>query len=107
MRKLLIAALLCLAGASPSLAACYEDIGCTDTDLFSRSDLRRLSCDALWEVRNEIYFANGYCFKTERGLDFFGDEDCEHEEMGDVPLSRMEIRNIARISEVEKQKQCN
>ena len=107
MRTLLIAALFALAGTGPSLAACYEGLGCTDTDLFSRSDLRRLSCQALWEVRNEIYFANGYCFQSERGLDFFGDDDCEYEDMGDVPLSRMEVRNIGRISEVEKQKQCS
>lgn len=95
-----------LAPAGPALAACYEDIGCTDSDYFSRPDLRRLSCNALWEVRNQMYFENGYCFKTERTLDFFGDDDCIYEAAADVPLNKHERRNISTIVAVERQKHC-
>ena len=107
MLKVLIAAVLATAAASPTLANCYEDIGCDDSEVFSRSDLRDLDCDVLYEVRNAIYYQNGYCFKTERALDLFGDDECTVEEMADVRLNRFEKENVARISRVEKEFDCN
>ena len=32
----------------------------------------RMSCDELWYARNEIYAAEGYCFKTARAQSVFG-----------------------------------
>lgn len=107
MRALLIAAVLSVVTAGPALAFCYENIGCDDSERFSRSELRRLSCQSLYEVRNAIYFQNGYCFKTERALGIFGDDECWVEDMEDVRMNVYERNNAALILSVEKQKGCN
>jgi hypothetical protein len=43
------------AGSTPAQANCYELIGCTDQNYFKQSDLKKLGCQPLWEVRNWIY----------------------------------------------------
>ena len=43
---------------------CYELIGCPHRDVFSRSDLRQLSCQNLWYVRKRDYDDHCYCFTT-------------------------------------------
>lgn len=106
MKKIAIAAVLALLSAGPSLAACYEDIGCTDSDAFSKSDLRDFSCDALWEVRNTIYQENGYCFQTKKAINFFGNDGCYISDQGKVKMSKIERDNVARIVAVEKQFGC-
>lgn len=106
MSRLLIAAILSLLTAGPAMAWCYEDLGCDDEDRFSRSDLRRLSCQALYEVRNGIYFQNGLCFQTDRALDIFGDDGCYIDDPADVRLNRVERFNVGAIAAVERQKGC-
>jgi hypothetical protein len=106
MRALIIAAVLSLAVTGPVLADCYEDIGCTDSDVFSRSDLRQLSCENLWEVRNEIYYENGYCFQTDRAIDFFGNDECHVTNQSRVRLNSVERQNVQSIVAVERQKHC-
>lgn len=106
MKKLAIAALLTLLSAGPSLAACYEVIGCTDGDKFAKSDLRELSCQALWDVRNTIYKENGYCFKTEAAVDYFGNKGCRISNQSKVKLNSYEKYNIGQIVAVEKQFGC-
>ncbi len=34
-------------------------------------------CDHLWERRNSIYAAAGYCFKTDRAIAHFGNIGCQ------------------------------
>jgi hypothetical protein len=106
MRSLALALFL-LAGAGPAVAGCYEDIGCTDRDQVSKTQLRRLSCENLWMVRNEIYKDAGYCFKTQRAIDYFGNEQCTVENMSAVPLSSIERFNINQIVAVEREMGCN
>jgi hypothetical protein len=106
MRRILIAAAMLLLTATQTMANCYELIGCDDEDRFRRSDLRQLSCQALYEVRNGIYFQNGYCFKTDRALDIFGDDGCWIENQEDVSLNRVERYNISQIVAVERQRGC-
>ena len=107
MRAVLLAAVALLFTGGSAFANCYENIGCDDSEVFARSDLRRLSCQALWEVRNAIYFQNGYCFKTERALDVFGNEGCFVTNQSRVRLNQFERQNISRIVAVEKQKGCD
>src|SRR4051812_26586732 len=95
--KSLALAVVLLASAGPAFANCYEDIGCTDTDRFSKSDLRGLSCENLWVVRNTIYQENGYCFKTQQAIDYFGNGQCSITNMSAVPLSKIERFNIGQI----------
>lgn len=106
-RQSLILALTLLAATGPAFASCYENIGCTDSDRFSRPALRQLSCENLWMVRNEIYKEAGYCFKTERAIDYFGNAHCTVENMNAVPLSEIERYNIDQIVAVERQQGCN
>jgi TIR domain/YARHG domain len=34
-------------------------------------EINELDCTRLWTVRNEIFFSLGYCFVSDRGIDFF------------------------------------
>lgn len=106
MKKLIIAATLALLSAGPSLAACYEDIGCTDGDRFRKSDLNDYSCQILWDVRNTIYKENGYCFQTKKARQYFGNKGCWIDDMEDVKLSRIERYNVGQIVAVEKALGC-
>ncbi len=104
--RALIVTLALLVGTGATMANCYEDIGCDDGRYFTRSEMRRLSCSALWEVRNAIYAQNGYCFKTERAINFFGNDQCYIDEQADVRLNTYERANIATIVNAESAKGC-
>ena len=97
---------LTMLGPGAASAACFEAVGCTNTQNFSTASLRRLSCDALWTVRNTIYYENGYCFHTARGMAVFDNSGCSFDDAGMVPLNNYERNNIERIVRVEKQKGC-
>jgi hypothetical protein len=64
------------------------------------------ACSRLWVQRNSIYKANGYCFKTQRAISYFGNAGCEYDYEGDVPLSRSERARIARIQAEERALGC-
>ena len=68
--------------------------------------MRRASCSVLWEVRNNIYKENGYCFRTARAISVFGNAGCEYDDVMQVPLNGIERQNIATIQRVEKSKGC-
>ena len=106
MKKLIIAATLTLLSAGPSLAACYEDIGCTDGDKFKKADLRDFSCQLLWDVRNTIYKENGYCFQTKKARNYFGNDGCYIDDMEEVKMSSIERGNVSQIVAVEKALGC-
>jgi hypothetical protein len=93
--------------ATPALSACFELIGCTDSQYFSLAQLRRLSCDSLWTVRNTIFDENGYCFQTAKGKAVFSNIGCLYTVSGNVPLNKYERTNVERIKTVEAQKGCN
>ncbi len=97
----------CLAAAAPPAhAACYEMIGCTDSDYFRDGDLMRFSCQILWEVRNTMYKERGYCFHTARAIAAFGNAGCRYDNEADVPLSRVERANVSAIVRVERATGC-
>jgi len=106
MQKLILAATLALLSAGPSLAACYEDIGCTDSDKFKKSELSDFSCQILWDVRNTIYKENGYCFQTAKARKYFGNKGCWIDDMEHVKMSSIERYNIGQIVAVEKALGC-
>lgn len=96
-----------LSGVTPAAAACYEDVGCTDRDIFPENQLHRLAeCEILWEMRNTIYSERGYCFSTERAMSAFGNSGCRYNRVEDVPLNSAERTNIATIQRVESRKSC-
>jgi hypothetical protein len=105
---LVIAAAVAAMVLQPSRASanCYELIGCTNKDYFKPAQLKQLSCYNLWTVRNTIYKKNGYCFKTIKAKEEFGNAGCIYHDMGAVPLNAYERANVGAIVKVEKQKGC-
>ncbi len=93
--------------SSPAAAACFESgVGCTNSELLPYAALRQLSCDALWTVRNTIYYENGYCFKTARGKANFDNSACKYNSASLVPRNDFERQNVDRVVKVEKEKHC-
>jgi hypothetical protein len=64
------------------------------------------SCQQLWQERNGIYKAAGYCFKTARAIAAFGNAGCQYDAMGDVPLTQGDQDAVAMIVRVERSKGC-
>ncbi|GJD60674.1 YARHG domain-containing protein [Methylobacterium frigidaeris] len=85
MKKTAIAALLCLAGATPGLAQ---------------------SCDEFWYQRNMIYKEAGYCFRTAKAIRSFGNAGCRYDDQADVPLSARLRAEIAEIASMERAMRC-
>ncbi len=109
--RILVAAAAALAGLAavapaPASAACFENIGCTDGNVFSYAALRALSCGSLWTVRNTIFYENGYCFQTARGQAAFDNSGCSYYNSGSVPMSRIERENVNRVLSVERSRGC-
>ena len=92
--------------ASPAAASCYEHIGCTDSQSFEHERLELLSCQALWEVRNQIYHENGYCFQTGRGMVAFSNDTCTSADGAAIKLNSYERSNITFLKLVEKTNGC-
>jgi hypothetical protein len=65
------------------------------------------SCHELWTERNSYYKARGYCFKTDRAINYFGNAGCRYNDEGRVPLSPDERRRIADIRRLEQAKGCD
>lgn len=107
--RLPAAAFLFFALPSAALAACFENLGstgCTDMEVFGVAELRGLSCQNLWYVRNSIYDDHGYCFRTRAAQAEFDNSDCYETESSRLRFNRHEQTNIDRIVQVERQKGC-
>ncbi|HEX4196775.1 MAG TPA: YARHG domain-containing protein [Caulobacteraceae bacterium] len=98
--------------AGPALADCYDVVGCTDKNLFSKnygylsSRADGPSCDFLYMMRNRIYAQHGYCFRTPRGVSEIGNSGCYISNQAAVALSNIERDNIAVIQKAENAKSC-
>lgn len=64
------------------------------------------SCQELWVARNQIYKNAGYCFKTTRAREFFGNGGCTFDDVGEVPINDADRRYISQIKKLEDQKGC-
>ena len=65
-----------------------------------------LSCQQLWVKRNQIYKSNGYCFKTTRARNYFGNAGCYVSDMDDVALSRSEMNRVLTYKHWEEVNGC-
>lgn len=109
MMRTLVNGMALLAGLVPATAGCFEDLGrtgCTYEESFSVGELRQLSCDALWLVRNSIYADHAYCFRTQAAIQTFGNEGCRATNAANLPLNRHEQTNVNRIVQVEREMGC-
>ena len=105
--KSMLVAVALVASTGSAMANCYENIGCDDSEYFAARDLRQLSCQSLWEVRNMVYQQNGYCFSTERAKRAFGNQGCSITKQSAVRLNAFERENVARIAAAEKTEGCS
>jgi hypothetical protein len=64
------------------------------------------ACGELWTARNEIYKAQGYCFRTQRAIAAFGNAGCQYDNIEDVPLSAHDRRAVADIVRQERSLRC-
>jgi hypothetical protein len=92
MKTTIVAVVGIIASITAAHANCYEAIGCSDSQRFPEPELRRLSCQALYDVRNIIYKENGYCFATERAIAAFGNEGCTVTNQAQVRLKPTSVR---------------
>ena len=65
-----------------------------------------LSCKQLWVKRNQIYKANGYCFKTSKARSYFGNAGCYIDDMNDVTLSKSEMNRVLTYKHWEEVNGC-
>jgi hypothetical protein len=64
------------------------------------------TCDQLWVARNAIYKARGYCFKTQRAINYFGNAGCIYQNENDIPFTAAERAQIARYVAQERAMGC-
>lgn len=64
-------------------------------------------CDQLWIRRNLIFKANGYCFSSGRGLQYFGNSGCTYTDQTAVPLTPQERSNVRLLAERESLLGCS
>lgn len=107
------AAALVLALLATPAAAMQQDshpsctvLGCGSLERISAANLAGATCEDLYLARNAIYFANGYCFKTQRAIATFGNAGCRWRNDGEVPFTRLERANIDSITAVERRSGC-
>jgi hypothetical protein len=63
-------------------------------------------CQQLWVERNSYYKAHGYCFKTSRAIEFFGNAGCMYEKEEALRFSPAEQKRIADIMREERRNGC-
>ncbi len=85
---------------------CYETIGCVQDRTIDQIQAEQLGCDQLWTARNGIYHARGFCFKTDRGRQEFGNENCSFDDEAQVPLNDYERANVKLIRSIELRRGC-
>jgi hypothetical protein len=67
---------------------------------------RASTCFDLWVQRNSIYKAYGYCFKTSKAINYFGNAGCSYDNEGDIPLSHADRSTILAIKKTEQSLGC-
>jgi hypothetical protein len=65
-----------------------------------------MTCDQLWIARNSIYKMRGYCFKTERAIQHFGNGGCIYHNESDIPFTQAERALIAQYAAQERAQGC-
>ena len=108
-RNLLLGAFAAASISVPpsALADCYDVFGCTDSKAFNLNDLLDgPNCDFLYTMRNGIYRAHGYCFKTAKAIATFGNDGCTVSDANNLGLNPIERSNAATIARAESVKGC-
>ena len=96
--------------AGAASAACYDDGGCSDKNLFDPKYLDDpvggLNCEFLYEMRGEIFAEHHYCFQTPKAQAHWSNEGCVSSKADALGLNSFERRNVDMIFAAEKAKGC-
>jgi len=65
-----------------------------------------MTCDQLWVARNSIYKVRGYCFQTQRAIQYFGNGGCIQQNESDIPFTQAERTLIAQYVAQERAQGC-
>ncbi|MGZ5914806.1 MAG: YARHG domain-containing protein [Hyphomicrobium sp.] len=95
-RYLALAALVATGGAVSTLPA-----GAMPGD-----SAKVVSCQDIWVLRNQIYKDHGYCFKTTRARNYFGNGGCWVDDESDVGLSSKKMKLVLKYKHWETVKGC-
>lgn len=93
-------------GAAPARAECYDVLGCSDRDLFSRrfdylaSPGEGPTCEFLAAMRQNILAGHGWCVPGQE------DASCTTDDPAAVRLGRVERANLGTILRAERLKAC-
>ena len=79
---------------------------CLALPVLSVPALAAFPCDELWGERNAVYKDAGYCFKTSRGIQAFGNAGCKYDNLEEVPLSARDRAKIAELVRDERAHNC-
>ena len=94
-RYLALAALVAAGAGSPLPASAMPDDAAAV-----------VSCQDIWVMRNQIYKDHGYCFKTKRARNYFGNGGCWVDDESDVGLSSKEMKLVLKYKHWETVKGC-
>ncbi|MGH1587709.1 YARHG domain-containing protein [Methylobacterium phyllosphaerae] len=64
------------------------------------------SCEEAYYQRNILYKNAGYCFKTPRAIQMFGNAGCRYDSVVEVPLSKQQRAAISEIQAFEQTHRC-
>jgi hypothetical protein len=67
---------------------------------------RDMSCQRLWEDRNYIFKDAGYCFKTSRAINFFGNAGCTVDKESNLRLTVKQRSYLRVLKQWERRKGC-
>lgn len=88
---------------SARYVGCCRTAGASDTSVPA---VTRSSCDDLWYERNAIFKAAGYCFRSPRGIQAFGNAGCQYDDEADVPLSTRQRTQVEDLRAAERRLGC-
>lgn len=64
------------------------------------------ACQDLWVQRNSIYKAYGYCFKTSKAINYFGNAGCLYDNAAAIPMAPADKQRVLAIKKRERQLGC-
>jgi hypothetical protein len=64
------------------------------------------TCEELWMERNQYYKAAGFCFRTTRGVEYFGNDGCRYYSERDLRFPGSIRARIAEIMWLERRNRC-
>lgn len=70
------------------------------------SDLSAQSCEEAYYQRNILYKNAGYCFRSPRAIQMFGNAGCRYGSVDEVPLSKQQRAAISEIQAFELIHRC-